>query len=133
MEWELSVELLPVPLDASRSMGATGTVVRAVRLVLLGITSISLVITVVPELQRPELLSLLPWLQSVTRLMELRPGAGVPNQGSGVAEVMPSVTVGHGLSTTRGHGHRAGLCAKMEPLDMIMGMSLMDNHIHTTT
>jgi len=64
IELEPLVELLSVMLDASHSTGAASTVVRAVRLAPIGITSISLVVTMVPELRQPELLSLLTWLWS---------------------------------------------------------------------
>jgi len=64
VELEPSVELLSVPLDASRSTGATGTVVRLVRLMPIGITSISLVTTMMPELRRPESSRLPTWPRS---------------------------------------------------------------------
>jgi len=50
-----SVELLLVLSDALRLMSATGTIVGAVKLVFLDVTSMSLAITMLPELR---------WLES---------------------------------------------------------------------
>jgi len=64
-------------------------------------------------------------------LAQVYPGAGILKQSSGIAEVMPSADLGQhrqsrlavGLSSPMDVGTDPGLCAKLEPLDRVMGMS----------
>jgi len=60
-------------------------------------------------------------LAMVTRPVELYPSAGIPKQGSGTTEVMPSDDI-------RQHHQSPSLCTKLEPLDMVVGTSSMDHN-----
>jgi len=116
MELKPSVELLPVLLDALHLRNVACTVVRAVRLANTGVVSISLVMTIVPELRQPESPSLLAWLWSPDQrnyalVLGSQPGFW-HHQGCAVSRswAAPSVVADRGSSTARGRGHRVSLC-----------------------